>query len=902
MKQNWYEQITESVLQEFRSSTEGLSAAQVLENQQQYGLNKLPETKSDSLFIIFFHQFTSPLVYILLAVSVVVLILGEYTDAVVIAVVLVLNAVVGTIQEGRAQNTLAALKRFVQTSALVRRAGVETLVPDFNLVPGDIVILREGDKIPADGRVLLSHGLTVDEASLTGESEPVSKMTEPLSLLNGGGDASEANKTKQANSAELLNMVFKGTLVVAGRGEFVITATALETEIGKISLTIVEEGETEIPLQRDIRGLSKLIMLVVLGVSALLFVGGVLAGQPVVSMIKTVVSLAVSIIPEGLPVVMTLVLANGVWRMSQRKALVKKLAAVEALGQTDVIAVDKTGTITKNELLVEKVVVQGKVFSVTGNGFEPKGEVSMGNSALSPLDIPELVLAGKIASFAAAELLYESEHTEWKVVGDPTEGALLVLAEKMGFRPEDMKKRHPIAQEIPFDYKQKFHGVVYEDSPSASAGFSASGSAKTLAVVGAPEAIAKLCGMSEQEIHSTILPFVSDGLRVVAFAFASAAGVIDPSNMPRMTFGGMYCMRDSMHLEVPGAVAAVKAGRIRVMMITGDHKLTAQAIAKQAGIYEAGDKVLTGEQLDSMSVEELTENLKTVSVFARVTPTHKLRIVQALKASGNIVAMTGDGVNDVPSLVAADLGVVMGVTGTDVAKEAGDIILLDDNFATIAAAVEEGRGIYKTIERCLLYLFSTGMGELFTIVGGLILGWPLPVIAVQILWLNFVTDGFLTVSFAMEPSSNQLLRAGKFKTSKYIINKPILFRMIMMGAIMTVSTLALVYLYKDGDYVKATTIAVTVLAVLQWINAWNCRSETKSAFRSLSTNPYLIIATLVVIGLQLLAVYNPLFQKFLKTAPLTLDEWLIILAMSLPLLLIEELRKFIVRRTMTKKK
>lgn len=896
MKQNWYEQTTESVLQNFHSSTEGLSAAQVVENQQQYGLNKLPGTKFDSLFIIFFHQFTSPLVYILLAVSAVVLILGEYTDAVVIAVVLVLNAIVGTIQEGRAQNTLAALKRFVQTSALVRRAGIETLVPDFNLVPGDIVILREGDKIPADGRMLLSHGLTVDEASLTGESEPVSKMAEPLSLQSGGGES------KQPNSAELLNMVFKGTLVVAGRGEFVITATALETEIGKISLTIAAEGETEIPLQRDIRGLSKLIMLVVLGVSALLFVGGVLAGQPVVSMIKTVVSLAVSIIPEGLPVVMTLVLANGVWRMSQRKALVKKLAAVEALGQTDVIAVDKTGTITKNELLVEKVVVQGKVFSVTGNGYEPKGEVKAGSSVLSPLDIPELVLAGKIASFAAAELLYEPEHAEWKVVGDPTEGALLVLAEKMGFRLEDMKKRHPIAQEIPFDYKQKFHGVVYEESSNARAGSFASGNAKTLAVVGAPEAIAKLCGMSEQEIHSAILPFVSDGLRVVAFAFASVAGVIDSSNMPRMTFGGMYCMRDSMHLEVPGAVAAVKAGGIRVMMITGDHKLTAQAIAKQAGIYESGDKVLTGDQLDAMSVEELAENLKTVSVFARVTPNHKLRIVQALKASGNIVAMTGDGVNDVPSLVTADLGVVMGVTGTDVAKEAGDIILLDDNFATIAAAVEEGRGIYKTIERCLLYLFSTGMGELFTIVGGLILGWPLPVIAVQILWLNFVTDGFLTVSFAMEPSSNQLLRAGKFKTSKYIINKPILFRMIMMGAIMTVSTLALVYFYKDGDYIKATTIAVTVLAVLQWINAWNCRSETKSALRSLLTNPYLIIATLVVIGLQLLAVYNPLFQKFLKTTPLSLDEWLIILAMSLPLLLIEELRKFIVRRTMTKKK
>ncbi len=887
MKQNWYEKTIESSLSEFKSSLDGLSPDQAIINQQLYGLNKLPETKSDSLFIIFFKQFTSPLVYILLAVSIVVLILGEYTDATVIAVVLLLNAIIGTVQEGRAQNTLAALKRFVQTNALVRRVGVETLIHDSELVPGDIVILREGDKVPADGRIILSHGLTIDEASLTGESEPVSKMAEPLAF---------DSKDRKPQPAEMLNMAFKGTLVVVGRGELLVTATGLETEIGKISLTIAAEKETEIPLQRDIRALSKVIMITVLGISTVLFLGGIALGQPVVDMIKTVVSLAVSIIPEGLPVVMTLVLANGVWRMSQRKALVKKLAAVEALGQTDIIATDKTGTITKNELVVEKVVVKGKVFSITGNGYEPKGTVSQEDAQVSPLDIPELVLAGRIASFASAELLYDPEHLSWKVMGDPTEGSLIVLSEKMGFKLEDMKKRHPIVQEIPFDYKQKFHAVVYKNDATKNT------TDQTLAVVGAPESVAKLCEMSVKEMQNIILPYVSDGLRVIAFAMASVDYKVDPTNIPPLTFGGLYCMRDSLHPEVPAAVAAVKSGGIRIMMITGDHKLTAQAIAKQAGIYSNGDKVLTGDELETLNEQQLQEELKTVSVFARVTPNHKLRIVRALKAGGNVVAMTGDGVNDVPSLVAADLGVVMGVTGTDVAKEAADIVLLDDNFATIAAAVEEGRGIYKTIERCLLYLFSTGIGELFTIVGGLILGWPLPVIAVQILWLNFVTDGFLTVTFAMEPSSGQLLRAGKFKTTKYIINKPILFRMILMGSIMTISTLALVFFYKDGDYVKATTIAVTILAVLQWINAWNCRSETRSAFSSMLSNPYLIISTVLVVALQLLAVYNPLFQKFLKTVPLSMDEWIIILAMSLPLLLIEELRKFIVRRSLVNKK
>ena len=877
MKQNWYEQTTEQVFAFFNSSFDGLTHEIVLANQQRYGQNKLPEAKTDSLFLIFLRQFTSPLVYILLAVSIIVFFLGDVTDAIVIAVVLLLNAIIGTVQEGRAQNTLAALKRFVQTTALVRRSGVETMIADTALVPGDIVIIREGDKIPADGRIILSQGLNVDEASLTGESEPVQKIAEFLSRQNTEPDF---------QTAQQRNMLFKGTHAVSGRGEILVTAIGLETEIGKISATIAKEGETEIPLQGDVRNLSRMIMLIVLVICVVLFVIGILLGEPILEMIKVVVSLAVSIIPEGLPVVMTLVLANGVWRMSQRKALVKKLAAVEALGQTDIIAVDKTGTITKNELLVEVVVIKGKTFTVNGNGYEPKGDILEGLSAVSPLDIPELVLAGKIASFAAAELIFIPENQTWQIAGDPTEGALVVLAEKIGFKPEDMQTRHPVTQEIPFDYKTKFHGVVYEDEGK-----------HTLAVVGAPEAIAKLCHIPEKDIHQTITPFVSDGLRVVAFAFAHIKDrVIDVTDIPKMTFGGLYGMRDSMHAEVPAAVEAVKAGGIRVMMITGDHKLTAQAIAKQANIFQQGDAVVTGDQLEAMTEEQLKEQLKTVSVFARVTPYHKLRIVQALKASGHIVAMTGDGVNDVPSLVAADLGVAMGVTGTDVTKEAADIVLLDDNFATIAAAVEEGRGIYKTIERALLYLFSTGMGELFTIAVALFIGWPLPVVAVQILWLNFVTDGFLTVAFAMEPNTDQLLKAGKFKTHKYLISKPMLWRMIMMGIIMTVSTLGLFYFYKDGDYVKASTIAVTVLAVLQWVNAWNCRSEKTSALRNIFTNPYLIIATLIVIVMQLLAVYHPIFQKFLKTVPLEPGEWLIIITLALPLLLIEEIRKYIARK------
>lgn len=869
MKQNWSEQTTEQVMSTLNSSSDGLTHEAVLANQSHYGENKLPETKTDSLFLIFIRQFTSPLVYILVIVSVIVVFLGEYTDSIVIGIVLLLNAIIGTIQEGRAQNTLAALKRFVQTTALVRRAGVETVIPDTSLVPGDVVIIREGDKIPADGRILVSHGLTVNEASLTGESEPVSKISDVATTKD---DAQR-------------NMLFKATHTVSGRGEMIITATGLQTEIGKISASITKESEAEIPLQKNLRSLSKIIMIVVLIISAVLFVVGILLGEPLIDMVKTVVSLAVSIIPEGLPVVMTLVLANGVWRMSQRKALVKKLAAVEALGQTDIIAVDKTGTITKNELVVEAIVVKGKRFTVKGNGYEPKGDILNGYIAVSPLDIPELVLAGRVASFASAEVMYTPESQTWNVSGDPTEGALVVLAEKIGFKPEDMKVRHEVIQDIPFSYELKYHGVVYKNE----GGY-------TLSVIGAPEALAKLCGIPEQEMHNNVNPLVSDGLRVIAFAFAPVDGMVDTTKTPKLTFGGLYAMRDSLHTEVPAAVEAVLAGGIRVIMITGDHTLTAQAIAKQAHIFKQGDTVITGDQLERMSPEQLTEQLKTVSVFARVTPQHKLRIVQALKATGAVVAMTGDGVNDVPSLVAADLGIAMGVSGTEVTKEAADIILLDDNFATIAAAVEEGRNIYKTIERALLYLFSTGIGELGVIAVALFFGWPLPVVAVQILWLNFVTDGFLTVSFAMEPNTERLLSGGKFKTSKYMINKAMLHRMVTMGIIMAMSTLVLFYFYKDGDYTKATTMALTVLAVLQWINAWNCRSEKTSAFKNILTNPFLIIATFVVIILQIAAIYLPLFQRFLKTTSLDSIEWLIVIGMSIPLLLIEELRKFFARK------
>lgn len=874
MKQNWYQITTQQVFTELQTSPDGLSEKEAALRLRQNGRNALPEAELPSTFRIFINQFKSPLVYILVIVSIIVAVMGDIADSIVISLVLLFNAVIGTVQEGRANNTLAALKNFIQTKALVIREGQEVIIPDDILVPGDIVVLHEGDRIPADGRLIEVTAATVDEASLTGESTPVTKIVEPIPGQAG---------LPKLNPADQLNMVFKGTALVAGSARFVVTATGTNTQIGQLS-TKVMGLDTEIPLQKNIRYLSRLVVISVglfsLGLVAL----GLWVNVPLFVMVKTSVALAVSLIPSGLPIVMTLILANGVWRMSQRKALVKKLAAVEALGHANVIAVDKTGTITRNQLVVTRVFVAGKMFEVTGRGYEPEGSTIYRGQKVIPENTAELLLAAKFAAFASAELIYNPESKVWLVSGDPTEAAMLVLAEKLGLGKDSMLAKHKLIQEIPFDYRRKYRAIVFEDNGK-----------HTLAVVGAPEAVAQLSGRDHKDFDQSMQEMAGQGLRIIAFGFAEVSGVVDPEKMPTLHFGGLYGMQDTLHREVPQAVADVKSAGIKVVMITGDWPETAKAIAKQAGIYEEGDKVLTGQDLASLSDNELKAQLSGVSVFARITPENKLRIVQGYQDLGRVTAMTGDGVNDVPSLVAADLGIAMGRTGTEVTKESADIILLDDNFSTIASAVEEGRNIYKTIKRAILYLTSTSFGELFTIVGALLLAWPLPVTAVQILWLNLVTDGFLTVAFAAEPKEGNLLREPFRKPSRYMIDFATLVRMLPMALIMAVAALWLFDSYKDGDLLKAQSMALTVLAIFQWYNAFNCRSETRSVFQRPFSNLWLWAAIGAVAVLQWLAVtWGPL-QKILGTVDLSLNEWLITLAVASSILIWEELVK-VVRR------
>ena len=887
MEKKWYSLSKEKIFETLGTTMRGLSSGEAEERIKQYGFNVLPEKKKTSLFIIFLRQFNSPLIYILLAASALTYIIGEASDAYIILAVLIFNAVVGTIQEGKAENTLSALRHFVETKATVFRDGIECVIPDRGVVPGDIIDLEEGDKIPADARVIFSLNLKVDESSLTGESEPVYKISEIM-------------RQENASAADQRNMLFKGTHVVSGNGKAVVVSTGVATVIGIIAKE-VSSIDTEIPLKANIRYLSRAIIITVGVIVTVLFIIGVIMGESVRTMFVTVVSLSVSIIPEGLPIVMTLVLATGVWRMSKRNALIKKLQAVEALGQARIIAVDKTGTITKNELVVRQVWTSGKLFNIAGVGYEPSGDVMFDGGVIDAANHSELLAVGKaVALCASARLVFSDAEKRWTIIGDPTEAAMVVFAQKIGFRKDDLLNEMPSVFELPFDNKQKYRAVLNSADKK-----------NILTAIGAPEVIMGLSkkiidangvhvlGEAEREQLEKELVLMSEqGQRVVAIGIRDdVEGVsIDSKSVSGLTFMGFLGMKDVLRLEVKDAMTRAKEAGIRVVMITGDHKITARAIAREAGIFSTGDELLTGADIDEMSASELENKLARTTVFARVTPEHKLKIINAFKKRGEIIAMTGDGVNDAPSLVAADLGVAMGISGTEVAKEAADIILLDDNFGSIISAVEEGRSIYKTIKKVILYLFSTSLGEVLTIAGALLLGMPLPILAAQIIWLNFVTDGFLDVSLAMEPKEKGLL-SGKFEhPKKYLVDGLMLRRMVIMAIPMMVGTLFLFGKHADIDMTKGWTISLTTLAMFQWFNAWNCRSEVKSIFQmNPFSNMFLVGSTVVVILLQLLAVYLPILQRILHTVPLALSDWFMIVPVAFSIVVVEEVRKLYYR-------
>lgn len=889
---DWAKKNINEISELLKSHIHGLNSEDVQRRLDEVGPNKLPEAKPDSFFVIFLKQFQSPLIYVLLVASATVFALGDIIDGFIILFVLIFNAVIGSIQEGKAQSTLLALKKFVETEATVLRDGKEIIVKGEDLVPGDVVILSEGQKIPADARIIGSHNLRVDESALTGESEPVDKYVDlPEELL----------KKNEIQPSEAKNLVFKGTNIVAGNGRAIIVATGLETVIGKISKKIASI-DTEIPLRANIRSLAKFIIIGVIILSVFLFASGILwFEKTAIEMFKLVVALSVSFIPEGLPVAITLILVMGVWRMAKRNALVKKLQAVEALGQAKVIAVDKTGTITRNEMVVQKVLVGGKIFIVSGEGYSNDGEFFLDEKIILPADSQELLLAGKSAAFVAnARVSFDEENEAWHVSGDPTEAAILVLGQKAGFKKDEWTDRHELLDEMPFDYKLKYSAVIRRDEEEKS----------MLVVVGAPEAILEKCDRiwmahdnfekiteeRRKEIKDSFKEMSREGLRVLAFGMSyDPPDRLDSDNLPKIVLGGFYGMKDALRAEVKEAMERAKEAGVRVVMITGDHRLTAEAIAKEADIYHKGENILTGKEIEEMGDKELDKAIGQTTVFARVTPEHKLRIVQSFKRSGFIIAMTGDGVNDAPSLVAADLGIAMGKAGTEVAKEASDIILLDDNFGSIISAIEEGKSIYRTIRKVLQYLFSTNFSEILIISIALFLGYPLPLLAGQIIWLNFVTDGFLVASLAMEPKEEGLLKR-KTKKGKGLIDVPLFANSLFIALVITTGCILVFMNYVNLDLIKAQTMVLTTLAMFNWFRVWNARSEDESIFRiPLFSNKFLIGATLLVILLQLGAVYLPFMHEVLGTTPLTLVEWMVIVTLALSVFVAEELRKFVIR-------
>ncbi|MFA5991523.1 MAG: HAD-IC family P-type ATPase [Candidatus Doudnabacteria bacterium] len=881
---NWH-QITKTQLeQELKTNLAiGLSTAEAKIRLKTYGLNSLPENPPESWLAVFFRQFKSPLIYILVVCAVIIFYLRESTDAYIILAVLLVNAIIGTVQEGRAGRMLQSLKKLSSIEASVLRDGEEVVLQESEVVPGDILVLKEGQRTVADARVVFSHNLSVDESMLTGESASVHKKE---------GVLAEENVPLSSQH----NMVFKGTAILGGDGQAIVVGTGINTEVGKISKTLMMP-EAEMPLQKNIKKLSKFIIYFVVAMSVLLFVLGTQTGQTAKEMFALIVSLAVSVIPEGLPLVLTVILAHGVWRMSKKNALVKKMQAVEALGQANIIAVDKTGTLTKNEMVIKALYTGKKIYTISGNGYEPTGQVYLGGVAESAsADVKQSSLIACLVNKAAVQ--YIEETGNFKVSGDPTEAAMLVFAEKLGQGREVQQSKYLESAEIPFEYKNKFRAVFYEHDDKIFC-----------TVAGAPEVIMHHTThymenglvhektLTDQKIfEQAVEELAQKGLRVVAFGYKFLNKTHPLDNIQNLVFGGFWGIEDALRPEAASSVQQAKEAGVKVVMITGDLKDTAKTIAKEAGIYADGDLIITGPELAEFTPEELQDKLPKVSVFSRVTPDDKMKIIEGYKSLGLVVAMTGDGVNDAPSLVAADLGVAMGKIGTEVAKEAADIVLLDDNLSSIVTAIKEGRVMYLNIKKALQFLFSTSFGELLTVVFSLFLRLPLPVTAVQILWLNLITDPLSGAALALEKEDGYLVKKNSGPLSKFFIDRQMLWHIGLIGLTMALGAMYIFNMYYPQSPAKAQTMALTLLAVFQWYNSINCRFTLKSIFhKRVFGNIYIWLALAVNFAFQIVAVQTTWFNKILKTTPLALGDWMVVFILAFIIILVDEARKLTYR-------
>lgn len=873
---NWYRMKTHEALEKLGTTEEGLTEQEAAERLGKYGPNKLAEEERISRFKILLHQFTSPLIYILLVAAVVTLLLGEYIDTGVIVAVVLLNAVVGYFQEFKAEESVRSLKRLLVAKARVIRGGREKEIPGADLVPGDIVLLSSGARVPADIRLIHTNELRVDEAMLTGESLPVEKLTEPLSEEN-------------LVAADQINMAFMGTAVVNGRAKGVVFATAGATMLGAIAGEVREIGVVRAPIQDKIDRFAKLIGLIVMGASAVLFVVGLLLGESAKDMFMTAVAAAVATIPEGLPIVVTIAMAAGVARMAKNNAIIRKLPAVETLGSTTVICSDKTGTLTRNEMTVTRLFDGKFTCEVTGTGYEPTGEiVADEEDALNENGSLNRLL--RIGLLCNESDLFEEEG-RFRIDGDPTEGALIVSALKGGLLEEEERENYPQLDIVPFESERGFMATLHEHRGR-----------KMIFAKGAPERIVEMCGddSDQEEILSKARSFAEKGLRVLAFAWKEAADDQDELSHhdveSGMLFAGLQGMIDPPRTEVIEAIAGCKRAGMRVVMITGDHAVTAEAIGRQLGIVAGEEGVLAGRELETMSDDALFERVQQVSVYARVAPEHKLRITRQLIRHGETVAMTGDGVNDAPALKAAHIGIAMGITGTDVAKEASDMVLADDNFASIFSAVKEGRIVFDNLRKVTFFLIPTGIAAIISIIGAMIAAVPIPYIPAQLLWINLVTNGLQDVALAFEPGEKGIIDRPPRAPGEGIMSRMLMERTVLVGMVISIGVVwnYLTALGEGASLENARTVAVTTMVFFQFFQAWNSRSEYRSIFRiNPLGNPFLFYSMIAAFFAQLAFIYAPPLQWVFRTVPLTGAEWLRILLVSASIIVVVEIDKLL---------
>ncbi len=895
-KINWYTRTVKDVTQYFNvDSSKGLSSKEVKTRLEKFGPNQLKESKGRTVWDMFFDQFKEVLVLILLISVIISIFLGEAGDAIVIAVILVLNATLGVVQEFKAEKSLAALKKMTVPDALVMRNGKPTKIKSNQLVPGDIVLLEAGDRIPADLRLFKVTDIKVQEAILTGESEPVEKNSNAL----------EQDKIPLGDRK---NMAFMGTTIIAGRGEGIVVATGMDTEMGEIA-GMLEEGKREpTPLQKKLNIMGKKLGLLILMIVAIIILLGCIRGIEFFDMFLIGISLAVAAVPEGLPAVVTIVLALGVQRMIKKNVIIRQLPAVETLGATTVICSDKTGTLTQNQMTVKILALPDKTIEVEGEGYQPFGQFYHSGRTIQPSDDLTISLLLKGAVLCNNAILQQnSDNQQWEIIGDPTEGALVVTSAKAGYQKKGLENEYPRIKELPFDSDRKRMSTIHRSPEESFIVF----------VKGAPDKVITQCkyymengkqkefdDSAREKVFEQNKKLAASALRVLALAYRKLNdGEENGLNQKLknediendLIFLGLMAMIDPPRKEAIHSVDTCRKAGIQPIMITGDYSLTAKAIASQLGIYHSGDRIITGMDLENMTQEELEKVVLNTTIFARVSPRHKRRIVKALQKNRQVVAMTGDGVNDAPALKESNIGVAMGITGTDVSKEASDMILMDDNFSSIVAAVEEGRKIYQNIKKFIQYLLSCNLGEILTIFCAILIGLPRPLIPIQILWVNLVTDGLPALALGLDPAEEDLMNQMPREPDEAIFSGKMGFNIFSQGIFIGAITLvAFILGIRNYSLEIGQTMAFATLSFSQLWQSLNSRSPRLSLIKlGVLTNRYLILAILISGSLQLGVMLIPTFQQIFKVLPLNGYQWTVVILLSFsPIIYVEILKLF----------